>query len=694
MASVEPEPELEPQVAEASPECIHGASEKLWDRIDLACKWGGDGLNSTTELIKFFKKRVVAEQALAQGIRRMNVSEKKLPGRGTSDVIDSLPETVPSVKHAWALMVWNMQQTAYAHEDLASRMNEELVEPLEGWVREKESIYKKALVEGKLISKEILSNSQNLRKMQNLYYKACRDAEAAAFATQASPRASKSVNMGDAVQQEQENYESQVGIANEAEFRLHARSQPILKSLCEIELERIEMTKKAMLDFVNFSAIELPVKVGQPVAGEMLPSIGAIDAEADLKALCDRACSGSPQPGSISFRLYDAVRDVPPENRSLEQLQDFAGGPIHAGWLHKEGHRRKNFKQRWFVVWPVDFQELGWSSPSLFYFDGHDAEALPKGFLHLHGASIGVPKKARKNYPCTIRVDGEEGDGQSSQESSHNKYVLAAENDVKKEEWLAVLGAAAEGKAAKPKLVLFGTTLGGLMATQQKAFPTCNCRVPLIFVDLIRTLTSLEPFSTEGIFRVPGDQNDVDDLKSRYEDGHELGIEASAADIMAWGSLLKLWLRSLKEQIIADSCYDEAIAIAQDGGADAALRVARLKALVEQLPEVNQSVLAHLCLFLSKLDPVASKMTAENLAIVFAPCLFRHPDLMVALNNTRLEIECTKLILQNHGQIFEASKSEADFNALRQLLEELRAAESAAMAEAGGGGRADSDDDD
>ena len=39
-------------------------------------------------------------------------------------------------------------------------------------------------------------------------------------------------------------------------------------------------------------------------------------------------------------------------------------------------------------------------------------------------------------------------------------------------------------------------------------------------------------------------------------------------------------------------------------------------------------------------------MTADNLAIVFAPCLFRNPDLMAALKNAQQEIQFTALLIR------------------------------------------------
>lgn len=70
-----------------------------------------------------------------------------------------------------------------------------------------------------------------------------------------------------------------------------------------------------------------------------------------------------------------------------------------------------------------------------------------------------------------------------------------------------------------------------------------------------------------------------------------------------------------------------------------------LSKVTAMLPEENLLVLHHLCSFLRRVDAAASKMTPENLAIVFAPCLFRHPDLMKALANAQKEIVFTRLLL-------------------------------------------------
>ena len=54
-----------------------------------------------------------------------------------------------------------------------------------------------------------------------------------------------------------------------------------------------------------------------------------------------------------------------------------------------------------------------------------------------------------------------------------------------------------------------------------------------------------------------------------------------------------------------------------------------LQKLVASLPQPNRRVLLHVCEFLRGIDPGATRMTADNLAICFAPCLFRCEDMMM-----------------------------------------------------------------
>jgi|EP01052_Picozoa_sp_SAG31_P029450 hypothetical protein len=107
---------------------------------------------------------------------------------------------------------------------------------------------------------------------------------------------------------------------------------------------------------------------------------------------------------------WDALQDVGARDLvkinaatlSATQLTD----PVKEGMLHKEGHRRKTWKQRQCVVWPADYEERGLSAPVLFYYDPNDL-STPKGTISLANLKCRLPKTKRKDQvsrlaPCAM----------------------------------------------------------------------------------------------------------------------------------------------------------------------------------------------------------------------------------------------------------------------------------------------------
>ena len=97
--------------------------------------------------------------------------------------------------------------------------------------------------------------------------------------------------------------------------------------------------------------------------------------------------------------------------------------------------------------------------------------------------------------------------------------------------------------------------------------------------------------------------------------------------------------------------------------------------VVKGLPDANRAVLHHVCAFLRRIDPVATKMTADNLAICWAPCFFRCADISVALANIKKEVFVTGLLftkLQLPEEVLER-----DWSDFRAMLERRRVAANA-----------------
>ncbi|KAI8048413.1 Rho GTPase activation protein [Syncephalis plumigaleata] len=194
-------------------------------------------------------------------------------------------------------------------------------------------------------------------------------------------------------------------------------------------------------------------------------------------------------------------------------------------------------------------------------------------------------------------------------------------------------------KAAAFNPTVFGESLDVIMEMQEKDFP--NLPIPRILAFLAEGILELNGQQSEGIFRVPGDADFVTNLKLRIEkNNYDL---AGITDPNVPASLLKFWLRDLADPLIPGDCYRECISNAED--AKAAL------AIIDRLPEINRQVAEYIIGFLKVFArPECSqrtKMTIDNLAMVFAPNFLRCPtsSLTQIFENTRHEQAFVKTLI-------------------------------------------------
>jgi Rho GTPase-activating protein 39 len=162
----------------------------------------------------------------------------------------------------------------------------------------------------------------------------------------------------------------------------------------------------------------------------------------------------------------------------------------------------------------------------------------------------------------------------------------------------------------------FGESLDAIFKMQERTYPTA--KVPIVLPFLSDGILALGGMKAEGIFRVPGEADIVADLRARIDRGYYNleGID----DPHVPASLFKLWLRELQEPLIPDELYDECISASEDP--EKVVRIVR-----DKLPTVNRRVLlfviSFLQMFLEESVMATTKMTAPNMALVFAPNILR-----------------------------------------------------------------------
>jgi len=162
----------------------------------------------------------------------------------------------------------------------------------------------------------------------------------------------------------------------------------------------------------------------------------------------------------------------------------------------------------------------------------------------------------------------------------------------------------------------FDCSLDEIMVKQSDEFP--DEALPHVLTFLIQSVLARQGDSTEGLFRLPANENGLEQAKSKLEKGEYLIDPSDDAHVPA--CLLKLWLRNLSTPVVPESAYDQCLDAADRGEA-------AVLAVVNSLAPINRAVLVVVCNFLRSLthDEIVAKtkMPAENLALVFCPNILK-----------------------------------------------------------------------
>ncbi|XP_053501860.1 rho GTPase-activating protein 39 isoform X2 [Ictalurus furcatus] len=132
---------------------------------------------------------------------------------------------------------------------------------------------------------------------------------------------------------------------------------------------------------------------------------------------------------------------------------------------------------------------------------------------------------------------------------------------------------------------MFGSSLEEVMAMQKERYP--DRQLPWVQTRLSEEVLGLNGDQTEGIFRVPGDIDEVNALKLQVD---QWKIPTGLEDPHIPASLLKLWYRELEDPVIPHEYYEECIS--NYDSPEAAVSV------IHNLPHINKLVLCYLIRFL------------------------------------------------------------------------------------------------
>uniref|UniRef100_A0A6Q2X392 SLIT-ROBO Rho GTPase-activating protein 1 n=1 Tax=Esox lucius TaxID=8010 RepID=A0A6Q2X392_ESOLU len=150
--------------------------------------------------------------------------------------------------------------------------------------------------------------------------------------------------------------------------------------------------------------------------------------------------------------------------------------------------------------------------------------------------------------------------------------------------------------------------------------------IPVVVESCVRYI-NLYGLQQQGIFRIPGSQVEVNDIKNSFERGEDpLVDDQSDHDIMAVAGVLKLYFRGLENPLFPKELFlDLMSTIKVDSGAE---RAHHLQQIILTLPRPVIIVMRYLFAFLNHLSQYSDEnmMDPYNLAICFGPTLMPIPD--------------------------------------------------------------------
>ncbi|XP_065122671.1 protein FAM13B isoform X4 [Paramisgurnus dabryanus] len=198
--------------------------------------------------------------------------------------------------------------------------------------------------------------------------------------------------------------------------------------------------------------------------------------------------------------------------------------------------------------------------------------------------------------------------------------------------------------------------------------------VPLLVRSIVEYIEEHGGLHLEGLFLVNGNAERVEWLRQRYDSGEEVDLEKEA-DLASAVSLLRLFLQELPEPIIPAGLQAQILQLYQDYSSDEEMG-RNMKYFLQQLPQVNYSLLRFLCRFLSGVASLQEESWSIGaLAAVFGPDIFHLDTDVEDLKEQESVSRILAELLENQEEFFEAEEDDIsntnDYSSINDQISEL-----------------------
>mmetsp|Transcript_17811 Transcript_17811/g.28831 ORF Transcript_17811/g.28831 Transcript_17811/m.28831 type:complete len:560 (+) Transcript_17811:438-2117(+) len=152
---------------------------------------------------------------------------------------------------------------------------------------------------------------------------------------------------------------------------------------------------------------------------------------------------------------------------------------------------------------------------------------------------------------------------------------------------------------------------------------SCHMPLPPVIVECIDYILKYGKDLT-GLFRIPGDGQDVINYKKAYNRGEHDLFPKQSGHVHTVGSLLKAYFRDLPTPIVPEDMYKQVTKLGDQPCDDSSTMAYHLGDVMMSMPAQNFNVIGYLVHFLGYIARNWSEgtgMSAQNLAIVWAPTI-------------------------------------------------------------------------
>nr|XP_039273939.1 rho GTPase-activating protein 24-like [Styela clava] len=261
---------------------------------------------------------------------------------------------------------------------------------------------------------------------------------------------------------------------------------------------------------------------------------------------------------------------------------------------------------------------------------------------------------------------------------NHNSYMMSTTTQNDKEEWLRVMKKVMKGP---PGGGIFGQELMRTIQYEEEVDSRSHNgmktkkEAPYIIIKCCEFIRQSGGFYEEGLFRLPGQANEVKELQDSFDMGERPDFDKST-DVHTVTSLMKSFLRELPEPLVPFNLYSPLIDAAKvvNPGSQSAVRRTNftsvkdveepnvlkcrdvIKSNLQMLPKANFDLLRYLCRFLDEVQQHSerNKMDVANLALMFGPNIMRaeKEDPMAMMSDSTYVQYIMSEFIQNHKYFF------------------------------------------